>query len=238
MTAFPDGTPATEAAEDSGRVLLVTNAGDVTPVRDLLERRGLEVARAVCADAMERARQLKPHVIVIDLTEGEHQNVVRAFRHAVGVAVIALAPADDEDASVEALESGADAVISWAASEETFAAQTAAAVRRARLSAPAAEAVDVVVDDGVREIRVFGRRVSLTALEWKLLSTLMSEPGRAWSRCELMEAVWGSSIGARSTVSAHVRRLREKIEPDPSAPILIRTVWGGGYSYQPAPFAP
>jgi DNA-binding response OmpR family regulator len=73
--------------------------------------------------------------------------------------------------------------------------------------------------------------VALTAREFDLLAHLCTHPGHAFAREELLEAVWGYSYGDASTVTVHVRRLREKVEEDPSKPALIRTVWGVGYRW-------
>jgi DNA-binding response OmpR family regulator len=134
------------------------------------------------------------------------------------------------------LDGGADYVLHGDVSMAEIVAQVRAITRRPR-SSPEATAVPsspaVVLDPRSRHAVVSGRRVALTALEWKLLSVLMDAPGRTFCHRDLMVAVWGSTIGAGSTVSAHIRRLRIKIEPDPSNPVLVRTTWGAGYVFQP-----
>ena len=89
-------------------------------------------------------------------------------------------------------------------------------------------------DPDRRQAVVLGRRVALTLLESNLLSAFTARPGEVLDGAELMTSVWGSPFGARSTVSAYIRRLRLKVEPDPSNPIFIHTVWGAGYVYRPA----
>ncbi len=74
----------------------------------------------------------------------------------------------------------------------------------------------------------------LTALEFKLLSYFLMHPEEPITRSQLLEAVWGYSVGGTATVTVHVRRLREKIEQDPANPVLIRTVWGVGYRFSPS----
>jgi DNA-binding response OmpR family regulator len=86
----------------------------------------------------------------------------------------------------------------------------------------------------LRTDREFGREVMLTALELELLSYFLMHPDEPITRARLLEAVWGYSIGGTATVTVHVRRLREKIEVDPANPVLIRTVWGGGYRFSPS----
>ena len=85
------------------------------------------------------------------------------------------------------------------------------------------------VDLTAHQARLGGEPLALTGREFDLLAFLMAHPGQAFSRAELMRQVWGWAFGDQSTVTVHVRRLREKIEPDPAAPTLIVTVWGVGY---------
>jgi DNA-binding response OmpR family regulator len=91
----------------------------------------------------------------------------------------------------------------------------------------------VEVDVPGRSAAVAGRPVTLTSREFDLLVHLMAHPGRAFSRKELMNEVWGWEFGDTSTVTVHVRRLREKLEADPGSPALLVTVWGLGYRWQP-----
>ena len=90
-----------------------------------------------------------------------------------------------------------------------------------------------MVDVGAHEVRLRRRGDLLTAREFDLLVFLMRNPRQAFSRSELLNQVWGWSFGDSSTVTVHVRRLREKIEPDPTVPRRIVTVWGVGYRYEP-----
>ncbi|TMR12758.1 winged helix-turn-helix domain-containing protein, partial [Nonomuraea zeae] len=92
---------------------------------------------------------------------------------------------------------------------------------------------DLAVDVGAHEVRLRGEEVMLTAREFDLLAYLMRNPRQAFSRSALLDQVWGWSFGDSSTVTVHVRRLREKIEPDPTEPRRIVTVWGVGYRYEP-----
>jgi DNA-binding response OmpR family regulator len=94
---------------------------------------------------------------------------------------------------------------------------------------------DLVVDPGRRTAMLGGRPLSLTIREFDLLVALMSQPGVALKRAQLLEQVWGWTFGDQSTISVHIRRLREKIETDPAAPARIQTVWGIGYRYEPVP---
>jgi DNA-binding response OmpR family regulator len=90
----------------------------------------------------------------------------------------------------------------------------------------------LVVDPVRRMATMRGAVLSLTVREFELLAFLMRHPGRAFRRVELLEEVWGWTFGDHSTVTVHVRRLREKIEDDPAKPRRIVTVWGVGYRYE------
>jgi DNA-binding response OmpR family regulator len=93
---------------------------------------------------------------------------------------------------------------------------------------------DLVVDAPRRVARLRGRELNLTVREFDLLVFLLRNPGRAFRRSDLLEAVWGWTFGDQSTVTVHMRRLREKIEDDPANPKRIVTVWGVGYRYEAA----
>ena len=93
---------------------------------------------------------------------------------------------------------------------------------------------DLVVDSTEHTATLAGRRLSLTAREFDLLRFFLAHPGQAFSREELLQKVWGWSFGDQSTVTVHVRRLREKVEADPTHPVRLATVWGVGYRWEPS----
>ena len=92
---------------------------------------------------------------------------------------------------------------------------------------------EIEVDLVAHEARICGELVPLTAKEFDLLAHLMRHPRRAFRREELLRDVWGFSYGDTSTVTVHIRRLREKVEADPSEPRHVATVWGVGYRFEP-----
>ena len=92
---------------------------------------------------------------------------------------------------------------------------------------------DLVVDASRRTARLRGDDLALTVREFDLLAHLMRHPATAFRRSQLLAAVWGWDFGDQSTVTVHVRRLREKVEADPAQPCRIVTVWGVGYRYEP-----
>jgi DNA-binding response OmpR family regulator len=93
---------------------------------------------------------------------------------------------------------------------------------------------DLVVDRAGRRVRLQDRELALTAREFDLLAWFVSHPGRVFTRSELMSAVWGWEYGDESTVTVHVRRLREKVEVDASSPARLVTVFGVGYRWDSA----
>ena len=97
---------------------------------------------------------------------------------------------------------------------------------------------DLRLDVDARRATLADRPLALTVREFDLLAFLIAHPGTAFTRAELLERVWGWDFGDQSTVTVHVRRLREKIEPDPARPVRIATVWGVGYRYDPASHDP
>jgi DNA-binding response OmpR family regulator len=92
---------------------------------------------------------------------------------------------------------------------------------------------DIVVDSHARSVRLAGMEIGLTPREFDLLAFLVRRPNQVVSRSDLLERVWGYSVGDASTVTVHVRRLRAKLERDPMKPRHIQTVWGVGYRFAP-----
>jgi DNA-binding response OmpR family regulator len=92
---------------------------------------------------------------------------------------------------------------------------------------------DVIVDLAAHKVRLGGKLVQLTSREYDLLVFLLRNPRQVFTREQLLSEVWGWTFGDTSTVTVHVRRLREKLEPDPTLPKRIVTVWGVGYRYEP-----
>ena len=107
--------------------------------------------------------------------------------------------------------------------------------RRRRRPAACSSTATCGVDPAARRAPLGGAELALTAREFDLLAFLLAHPGRAFTRAELLAQVWGWEFGDQSTVTVHVRRLREKIEPDPTQPRRIATIWGTGYRYDPRP---
>jgi DNA-binding response OmpR family regulator len=224
------------------RVLVVDDDATVAEVLSrYLEREGFAVeAVGDGGAALERAEMLLPDLVVLDLmlpTIGGLE-VCRRLRAMAPVPIIMLTALGEEGNRVAGLELGADDYLPKPFSPRELTARIKAVLRRAQ--APPLEgqllelrAGGLEMDMAAHEARLHGELVSLTVREFDLLAFLMRHPRRTFTRVELLDHVWGYTYGDNSTVTVHVRRLREKIEADPSQPRYIHTVWGVGYRFEP-----
>jgi DNA-binding response OmpR family regulator len=231
-------------ATPSQRVLVVDDDPTVAEVvTRYLEREGFAVEAAGDGlEALNRAAAGPPDLVVLDLMLPglDGMEVCRRLREMAPIPIIMLTALGDESERVAGLEFGADDYIAKPFSPRELVARAKAVLRRAA-GAPVMtpdgpdllEAGDILVDVRAREIRVRGELVALTVLEFDLLTYLMRHPKRALRREDLLDNVWGFGFGDTSTVTVHVRRLREKIERDPARPRYVTTVWGVGYRFDP-----
>lgn len=159
--------------------------------------------------------------------------VLREARAAgVRTPVILLTAKGEEIDAVRGLEFGADDYVTKPFSFHEVAARVEAVLRRARRGGDVLRGGDVVLDAGAHRATVRGRPVDLTPAEFAILRALMEASGRALSRADLLD-VLGLDGGSERTVDSHVRNLRTKVEPDPSAPAHVETVFGVGYRFGP-----
>ncbi|PXY17902.1 DNA-binding response regulator [Prauserella coralliicola] len=227
--------------EQDGLVLVVD---DDENVRDVV-RRYLEVAgfRVELAGDGERALELfawhRPDLVVLDVMMPgiSGLEVCRRLRESSEVPVVMLTALGEEENRIAGLQLGADDYVTKPFSPRELALRVASVLRRARMTAPSSPAPDLVDGDlrlvpAARQATLDGLELSLTAREFDLLAFFLHHPGEAFSRTDLLEKVWGWDFGDQSTVTVHVRRLREKIERDPANPSRVVTVWGVGYRYQ------
>ena len=227
----------------TARVLIIEDdptVGEV--VARYLKREGYAVEVITDGAAgLRRALAETPDLVVLDLmlpTVGGLE-ICRRLRAAAPVPIIMLTARGTEADRIAGLEMGADDYVAKPFSPRELTARVKAVLRRATGPLPAAgepdalAAGDLQVDLRSHEVRLDGVLVALTAKEFDLLAYLMSHPRRAFRREALLEAVWGFTTGDTSTVTVHIRRLRAKIEPDPSAPRYVCTVWGVGYRFEP-----
>lgn len=195
------------------------------------------------ADALRRARSAPPDLVILDimLPGIDGLEVCRRLREKAPIPIVMLTALGEENDKVMGLDLGADDYIAKPFSPRELTARVKSVLRRSRgplagsapeLSAPLVVG-DLEVDVRAREVRLAGQLVALTSLEFELLVFLMLNPRKVFTREELLEHVWGFSSGDTSTVTVHVRRLREKVEPDSAKPKWIETVWGVGYRFEP-----
>ena len=224
------------------RILVVDDDRTVSDVvARYLERDGHEVA--VVADglaALDEATSSPPDLVILDLMLPglSGLEVFRRLREVGPLPVIMLTARTDEGDRVTGLELGADDYVTKPFSPRELVLRVGAVLRRAQSSLPSEDATALidgalVVDTAAHQATVNGRVLSLTAREYDLLVFLLRNSRVAFSREQLFERVWGWSFGDVSTVTVHVRRLREKIEDDPAQPCRLVTVWGVGYRYEP-----
>ena len=225
------------------RVLVVEDDRTVAEVvTRYLEREGFAVETVGDGpDALARAHVQAPDLVVLDimLPGLDGLEVCRRLRSRAPVPVVMLTARGSEEDRVLGLELGADDYVSKPFSPRELTARVKAVLRRARAPLEDLERPETVEYDGLqldlaaREARVHGELATLTAREFELLVYLACRPRQVFRRDELLEHVWGYTYGDTSTVTVHIRRLREKIERDPSAPRRITTVWGVGYRFDP-----
>ncbi len=217
-------------------------------VVDYLGRAGIDVVEAGDGlEALRQARASRPDLVVLDLMLPglDGLEVCRRLRAEHGhLPVVMLSARGEEGDRVLGLEVGADDYVTKPFSPRELALRVQSVLRRAGadrddVSAGAVLGIlvdgDLTVDRSARRTLRAGREVSLTAREFDLLCHFLSHPGRVFSRDDLMRAVWRWEFGDQSTVTVHVRRLREKVEPDPATPCRLVTVWGVGYRWDGAP---
>jgi len=226
------------------RVLIVEDDPTISEVVvRYLEREGIEVeAVADGRDAVEVAAQRWPDLVVLDLMLPgiDGLEVCRRLRSRGPVPIIMLTARGEEEDRVLGLELGADDYVVKPFSPRELTARVRAVLRRSASSGvPDGLGVDTLetgslrIEVPARQVTSAGEILALTAREFDLLVHLARNPRRAFTREELLERVWGYSFGDTATVTVHVRRLREKIEPTPSEPQHLVTVWGVGYRWDP-----
>jgi two-component system, OmpR family, response regulator ResD len=225
----------------SVRVLVVD---DEAIVRDVLtrylEKEGFRVDAAEDGEvALELAARSRPDIVVLNLMlpKVDGFEVFRRLRGLGDVPVVMLTAKGEEVDRVVGLELGADDYVSKPFSPREVVARIRAVLRRGERIAR--DGILLVVggleiDRPRREVRRDGSLLHLTRKEYDLLELLASHPGCTFTRTDLLESVWDFAWdGDSSTVTVHIRRLREKIEDDPSDPRHLVTVWGVGYRFEP-----
>jgi two-component system, OmpR family, response regulator ResD len=228
------------------RILVVEDDLTVAEiVMDYLHHAGLEPRHAIDGQtALEIAAAWRPDLVVLDLMLPGVSGfeVCRRLREThndgVPLPVIMLTALGEESDRVHGFESGADDYVTKPFSPRELTLRVEAVLRRAR-AAQAVAATPLPVRSGPLEVDMAARRASrdgleldLTVREFDLLAFFVCNPGRAFTRAELLEQVWGWSFGDASTITVYVRRLRDKVERVPASPVQLQTVWGVGYRWE------
>ncbi|MFE6050041.1 response regulator transcription factor [Kitasatospora sp. NPDC056446] len=239
---------ATAGPSAAGRILVIDDDPTVAEVVvGYLTRAGHHVDHAADGrQGLDLARAHRPDLVVLDLMLPgiDGLEVLRRLRDrdtGAQLPVVMLTARGDEADRVLGLELGADDYVTKPFSPRELVLRVQSVLRRSRVGPAAASTAagpvrsgDITLDGPARRAHRSGRELALTAREFDLLAFLLRHPGTVFSRQELMARVWGWDFGDLSTVTVHVRRLREKVEDDPAAPRMINTVWGVGYRYDPA----
>ncbi|HAF09741.1 MAG TPA: DNA-binding response regulator [Chloroflexi bacterium] len=207
--------------------------------RDYLEHAGFAVVSAFDgSEALTRARTDAPDLIVLDLglPKLDGLDVARALRRDSNVPIVILSGRSDESDKLVGLELGADDYVTKPFSPKELVARVRAVLRRMERPAPASDIIrasDVTLDVPRMRVRAGERDVELTATEFQLLAALAREPGRVFTRSQLLDAVHGVAFESyERAIDAHVKNIRRKLERDPREPQYLQTVHGVGYRFR------
>ncbi len=218
------------------RILIVDDEPEILRlVRDYLASAGFSVATAKTGDeALMRARMDPPDLVVLDLgLPGlDGLDVTRSLRRQGDVPIIMLTARDDETDKLVGLELGADDYVTKPFSPRELVARVRAVLRRRSGSADAeiVEAGELMLDVPRMRVTRAGDPVDLTATEFSLLANMARQPGRVFTRSQLLDAIHGVSFESyERAIDAHVKNIRRKLEPEPHAPRYLLTVYGVGY---------
>ncbi|HEU5013240.1 MAG TPA: response regulator transcription factor [Roseiflexaceae bacterium] len=223
-------------------ILVVDDEPQIATIaRDYLDRAGFRVITSGDGvTALRLARSERPSLVVLDLMLPgmDGLDVIRSLRGdpaTSGLPVIMLTARVEESDRLVGLELGADDYITKPFSPRELVARVRAVLRRTEGQADVAPLLhvdDLVIDVQRRSVRRDGMLIDLTATEFDLLATLAREPGRPFSRAQLLDRVYDMSFdGFDRTVDAHIKNLRRKIETDPRNPRYIQTIYGVGYKF-------
>jgi two-component system, OmpR family, alkaline phosphatase synthesis response regulator PhoP len=208
-------------------------------VRDYLEHGGFAVLTAGDGPtALRIARTQRPDLVVLDLRLPglDGLDVTRSLRRDGAVPIIMLTARGDESDKLVGLELGADDYLTKPFSPKELVARVRAVLRRVEGMHAATEIIragdDVELDMPRRQLTVAGRQVELTATEFQLLATMARQPGRVFTRAQLLDAVHGVAVESyERAIDAHIKNIRRKIEPDARAPRYLLTAYGVGYRF-------
>ncbi|MGH2544584.1 MAG: response regulator transcription factor [Ardenticatenaceae bacterium] len=225
------------------KILIVEDEPSIREVVSLyLQRAGYDVT--VVADgqaALEALERQLPDLVVLDLMlpKVDGVEITRWLRMHGNTPIIMLTARREEADRIAGLEMGADDYVVKPFSPQELVSRVRAVLRRSNIATPGSSDKplsfeNLRINPQTRLVEVYGEEKTLTAKEFDLLWVLARHPRQVFSRDQLLDLVWGlADYIDPSTVTVHVRRLREKIEPDPSNPRHVQTVWGVGYRFEP-----
>ncbi|HEX6488584.1 MAG TPA: response regulator transcription factor [Candidatus Dormibacteraeota bacterium] len=222
------------------RVLVVDDEPQIVQVvRDYLHHSGFEVLTATDGpSALRLARTGKPDLVVLDLglPGMDGLDVARSLRREGELPIIMLTARTEEADRVAGLELGADDYVAKPFSPRELVARVRAVLRRSEGKSAAGASIkvgdEVELDSTRREFRVLGRSIELTPTEFELVEVMVRQPGRVFTRAQLLDAVHGTAMESyERAIDAHVKNIRRKLEPDPHAPRYLQTVFGVGYRF-------
>ena len=206
--------------------------------RDYLEHAGFDVVTAADGRAaLDQLRKRRPDLVVLDLglPELDGLDVTRTIRRDSNLPIIMLTARDDEVDKLLGLELGADDYLTKPFSPRELVARVKAVLRRTERAAEPADRVragDLTLDLPRMRAEIAGRPIDLTASEFQLLATLAGQPGRIFTRSQLLDALHGIAFESyERAIDTHVKNLRRKLEPDPREPRYLLTVYGVGYRF-------
>ncbi len=235
VIAEPSRTLGNEDLIDR-RILVVDDDPTVAEVvGQYLRSSGFVVDRVADGfEAIEAEARISPDLIVLDrmLPGIDGIEACRRIRATSSTPIILLTALGSEEERIRGFEAGADDYLTKPFSPRELVLRVQSVLRRSLGEHAPESALDrgpFHIDPAARVAKMNGVLLPLTVREFDLLSFLVKHPRQAFSRDELLTSVWGWTYGDLSTVTVHVRRLREKIEPDPTQPTLLTTVWGVGY---------
>ena len=206
--------------------------------RDYLEHAGFAVVVAHDGKAaLATARAEKPDLVVLDLglPELDGLDVARRLRGESNVPIVMLTGRSEESDKLVGLELGADDYVTKPFSPKELVARVRAVLRRTERPRSEAEIVrvgDVTLDVPRMRTTIADRAVDLTPTEFQLVATMAREPGRVFTRAQLLDAVHGVAFESyERAIDAHVKNIRHKLEPEPASPRYLLTVYGVGYRF-------
>jgi DNA-binding response OmpR family regulator len=206
--------------------------------RDYLEHAGFAVVTAPDGrSALDEVRHRRPDLVVLDLglPQLDGLDVTRSIRRDSNLPIVMLTARDDEVDKLVGLELGADDYLTKPFSPRELVARVKAVLRRTERPAEPGDVIragDLTLDVPRMRAELGGRPVDLTATEFQLLATLAAQPGRIFTRSQLLDAVHGVAFESyERAIDTHVKNIRRKLEPDPREPRYLLTVYGVGYRF-------